>query len=289
MIRVVSWNMDGNSDTWEVLLGMGADLALLQDPGVPPESAARSIEIPSPPWGLPRRRRPPIVVRLSDRVRVEWFSPVAVADTTTGARSLQRTEIAVSDPLTLATARIAPLNSEPFIAVSMYGRWLRAHPTARASSRLHADASVHRILADLSVFTASRERSGHRVLASGDLNLVMGSSADIDRHGRSRTRTVWDRFQALGLEFVGPQHPHGRLSAETPTDVPAATRNVPTYYSRDGAASGVNVKTPLDARNQLDYVFASRGFHESIRTRALNEVDEWGPSDHCRVLIEVDE
>ena len=64
---------------------------------------------------------------------------------------------------------------------------------------------------------------------------------------------------------------------------------MPTSYSRDGAASGVDVKTPLDARNQLDYVFASHGFHESIRARALNGVEEWGPSDHCRILIEIDE
>ena len=39
--------------------------------------------------------------------------------------------------------------------------------------------------------------------------------------------------------------------------------------------------------NQLDYAFASRGFHERVSVRAMNEVDEWGPSDHCRVMIEV--
>ena len=41
------------------------------------------------------------------------------------------------------------------------------------------------------------------------------------------------------------------------------------------------------SNNQLDYVFASRGFHESITVRAMNGVDEWGTSDHCRLLIEV--
>lgn len=41
--------------------------------------------------------------------------------------------------------------------------------------------------------------------------------------------------------------------------------------------------------NQFDFAFASRGFHESIEVRALNEVDEWGSSDHCRLLIEIGE
>lgn len=36
-----------------------------------------------------------------------------------------------------------------------------------------------------------------------------------------------------------------------------------------------------------DHVFASRGFHENVRTRALNDVDVWGASDHCRLPIEV--
>ena len=41
------------------------------------------------------------------------------------------------------------------------------------------------------------------------------------------------------------------------------------------------------SNNQLDHVFASRGFHESVNVRAMNGVDEWGASDHCRLLIEV--
>ncbi|MCY3786999.1 MAG: hypothetical protein OXG47_09795 [bacterium] len=44
---------------------------------------------------------------------------------------------------------------------------------------------------------------------------------------------------------------------------------------------------PADALSQFDYVFASRGFHNEVTARALNTVEEWGPSDHCRLLIEV--
>ena len=61
--------------------------------------------------------------------------------------------------------------------------------------------------------------------------------------------------------------------------MPSDTRNVVTF------------RRPIEsleaADQQLDYVFASRGFHESVTVRALNSVEEWGASDHCRLLIEV--
>ena len=96
-----------------------------------------------------------------------------------------------------------------------------------------------------------------------------------------RDRTVFDRMAALGLEFVGPQSPAGRQAQPTPQGLPASTRNVATFYMPGNS--------PATAANQLDYVFASRGFHQSVRTRALNGVEEWGSSDHCRILIEVED
>ena len=54
---------------------------------------------------------------------------------------------------------------------------------------------------------------------------------------------------------------------------------MPTYYT--------TTQSPATAQNQMDYVFASRGFHESVEVRALNGVEEWGASDHCRLLINV--
>ena len=87
-------------------------------------------------------------------------------------------------------------------------------------------------------------------------------------------------FEALGLEFLGPQAPNGRQASVAPPDVPAETKNVPTFYPIG--------KSAADATVQLHYAFASRGFHEGVKVRALNEVDEWGSSDHCRLLIDVD-
>ena len=95
----------------------------------------------------------------------------------------------------------------------------------------------------------------------------------------ARDRTITDRMTALGLEFLGPQSPDGRQAASTPHGLPPDTGNVPTYHSTR--------QSPQTAQNQLDYAFASRGFHKNVTVRAMNAVDEWGASDHCRLLIEV--
>ena len=138
--------------------------------------------------------------------------------------------------------------------------------------------SAHRIISDLSVFIGHTDPRKHRILAAGDLNMFYGATGST-LSLPARDRTVWDRIQALGLEFLGPQAPHGRCAASPPVDVPSDTKNVPTYYS--------SKRSPETARDQLDYAFASRGFHDTVSVRAMNEIEEWGPSDHCRLMIEV--
>ena len=96
-----------------------------------------------------------------------------------------------------------------------------------------------------------------------------------------RERTVWSRMEALGRVCLGPRSPNGRQAAAPPLDVPADTGNVPTCYDKRS-------ECPATATRQLNYAFASRGFHETVTVRALNRVDEWGSSDHCRLLIKID-
>ena len=183
---------------------------------------------------------------------------------------------------TVAAARVVPENRPPdesIIVVSMYARWMMPHPIAASPWSVGAsDVSAHRIISDLSAFIGHLDPSKHRILAAGDLNMIYGVNAGslslVDRE-----RTVWARMEALGLEFIGPQLPNGRPANSPQPDVPADTKNVPTYHTTR--------QSPADANHQLDYAFASRGFHNDVRVRALNGVDEWGSSDHCRVLIEV--
>jgi hypothetical protein len=219
----------------------------------------------------------PIVVKLSDRVKVNWFKQVSPVGGTT------RDEIAVSGIGTIAAARIVPQDSQPFIAVSMYARWITPHPSAKNEFKVgFSDGSAHRIISDLSAFIGSMDPNTHRILVAGDLNMYYGMVDAVAGGFAVRERTVWDRMNAIGLEFLGPQFPNGRQAVPTPTPkcLPPDTKNVPTY-----CPSG----TPREkAADQLDYVFASRGFHKGINVQALNDVECWGASDHCRLLIDVD-
>ena len=281
MVRLVSWNIAKREKPWRELNEMAhrddVDVALLQEAGNPPGDLANTIQFVSDVFWDPHLfDRWPLVVALSDRVKVESFRQVPPnCDLEEGA-------IGVSGIGTIAAAKVTPLDrpKEAFVAVSMYARWMKPHPSTGSSWRTGAsDVSAHRILSDLSALIGHEDPSHHRILAAGDLNMFYGAT------GRTlslpeRERTVWNRFEALGLEFLGPRAPNGRQANAMSADVPQDTRNVPTFC-RPG-------KSAAEARDQLDYAFASRGFHKRVMVRALNEVEEWGSSDHCRLLIEVD-
>jgi hypothetical protein len=61
--------------------------------------------------------------------------------------------------------------------------------------------------------------------------------------------------------------------------LPVGSLNVPTFHS--------NSQTPATASRQLDFVFASDSIADRVMVKALNGIEEWGPSDHCRILINV--
>lgn len=138
-------------------------------------------------------------------------------------------EIGASGIGTMAAARVTPSGRphEALVAVSMYARWMRAHPSAGKGPGFHADLSAHCILSDLSTFIDYADLSRHRILAAGDLNLIYTTTA----HGPyfRRERAVWYRFEALGLEFLGPQAPNGRQPAAPQPGTSADTKNVLTY------------------------------------------------------------
>ena len=162
----------------------------------------------------------------------------------------------------------------------MYARWIRPHPTANSNWFVgYADGSAHQIISDLSAFIGSLDPGTHRILAAGDLNTIYGATEDNRLAMPARDQTIWDRMDALGMEFLGPLHPDGRLADPAPQGLQPGTKNVPTFHTAR--------QSPETAQNQLDYVFASRGFHTEISVRAINAVVDWGASDHCRLAIEI--
>lgn len=277
-IRIVSWNIDKRDKPWRELDEMAqrgeADVALLQEAGNPPGDLIHlAPHVDDIHWSRDLFDRWPLVVQLSDRVKIERFRQVPPIS------ELGESDIGASGIGTMAVARVTPSKrpGEAFLAVSMYARWMRSHPSTGPQPRIHCDGSAQRILSDLSAFIDHADPRRHRILAAGDLNLCYTTTAHTPLF--SREWSVWQRFDALGLELLGPQLPDGRPSATPQPGVSSDTRNVPTYRSRGQSAE--------EANRQLDYAFASRGFHERVSVRALNGIDEWGSSDHCRLLIEV--
>ena len=271
-IRIISWNIGKRHESWRHLDKLEADVGLLQEAGALPKGIKTSPFLE--PANLPYDRWP-LVVQLSERVKIDWFKPISLLDKATDG------EIAISDPSTIAIARVSPDKGEPFIVASLYARWIKPHLSTKSSWGVgYSDASAHRAISDLSNLIGHVNPSKHRLLVAGDFNMIYGATENNKLALPERDQTVVDRFKALGLEFLGPQYPAGRQAEPTPQGLPPKTGNLPTYYT-------TRQKIPARAQNQLDYVFASCGFHEQIKVRALNAVEEWGSSDHCRLLIEV--
>ena len=297
MTKIVCWNIKRSDAAYPALQEMDADIALLQEVG--PGAAEGMASVLGghehwekyPEWN--KHNGWPAVVKLSDRVEVKWFRPVSLM-----TREEEDDQIAVSDLPTLAAAQVTPLpDGEPFIVVSMYARGYWPHPLAREKTPIRkpgtgvicefADASAHRIISDLSGFIAHTNPANHRIIAAGDLNTIRGATEESALETPIRAKTIFDRMNAVGMEFVGPRAGEGGREANPPTnDGPPDTRNVPTYLSHPQKSAFA--ERDILSGNQLDYVFASRGLDEAARVYALNKTaEDWGPSDHCRIVIEV--
>lgn len=250
---------------------MDIDLALLQETCRPPADVADRIEIDPArlaghggrvPW-------PTAIAKVSDRIQVEWLETQPVGLSVLG-------DIAVSSPGTLTVARVTPPSGQPFIAASIYGEW--ENPFSLTGSRfIYADASAHRLVSDLAVFVGRQH--GHRILAAGDLNICRGHGEYGSEYWAARYGTVFARMEAMGIPCIGPEFPNGRQADPWPDELPRDSRNVPTFHS--------NQQRPETAMRQLDYVFASTEFANCLSVRANNEPEDWGPSDHCRIFIDL--
>ena len=274
-VKIVSWNIARRAECWQHLIRSGADVALLQEATEPPAEFADRIDVDPAPWRTaggdcdPPRAWRAAVVRLSKRVQVEWIDAKSFDDAGSG-------ELAVSRLGTLAAARVTTPGGGSFVCVSMYSPWTRPHASTK-SGWIVSDASAHRIVSDLSALIG--RQFGHRIVAAGDLNILRGYGDFGSAYWARRYETVFTRMKALGLPFVGPHAPNGRQADPWPDELPRQSENVPTYHTAR--------QTPRTATRQLDFVFASKGFADSLTVRALNGPEQWGPSDHCCLEIEI--
>ena len=180
MVKIVCWNINRSADACSELRKMDADIALLQEVGKGASQRMADILGEAETWDWDW----PAVVRLSDRVKVDVFKPVAP-----DSGGITRNTIAVGDPRTLAGARVAPVRGSTragrsFVVFSLYARWLDTHPeayhsTTRKGGRsfgIYSDGSAHRAISDLSAFIGHTNPSAHRMLVAGDLNTIYGAT-----------------------------------------------------------------------------------------------------------------
>ena len=270
-VNIVSWNMAHKQESWRYLLDMDMDIALLQEVCRPPDDVAARLGVDPAPWS-PRGQNRRVAWRtaiavLSDRVTVEWLAAEPIGREGGG-------ELAVSSLGTLTAARVMPRSGKPFVAVSIYAEL--ESPFRNDGSWIYSDASAHRLVSDLAGLVGRQH--GHRIVAAGDLNLIRGYSADGSPYWAARYATVFERMEAMGLPCMGPQFPNGRQTDPWPEALPRDSLNVPTWR--------LPGRPPALADRQLDYVFASHGIADALSVRALNEPEEWGPSDHCCIAME---
>lgn len=150
------------------------------------------------------------MVRLSDNVRVQWYPPKAIMEAETDSFS-------VSCPGTIAAAVVENDSVDPITILSLYGLWEWPHSSVKGDW-IYADASVHRLISDLSAFIGTQR--GHRIVAAGDLNILHGYGEYGSTYWKSRYDTVFERFSAIGLRYVGPMSPSGRIADPWPDELP---------------------------------------------------------------------
>ena len=264
MVKIISWNIARRHAAWRCLPGSDADIALLQEAGLPPDDVAARIEVDPVPYLDENGHRisRSAIAKLSDRARVEWLTPAPLNQPDAG-------DFVVSHTNSVSAAIVTPPKGEPFTVISFTAEYESPHD----SSWNVTDASLHRVISDLSLFIGSQR--GHRIVAAGDLSVYHGYGEDSYGYWKGRYDTVFDRMAAIGMPFVGPQYPNGRQTAPWPEWLPPDSLNVPTYRH-----SSVT-------EHQLDFVFASESMADSVRVSALNDPADWGPSDHCRIEIVV--
>ena len=99
--------------------------------------------------------------------------------------------------------------------------------------------------------------------------------------GRDRVMAV-KTLQIVGYGELAYMNGGGNISAD-----PAAPQKWQKVLEFTRTIDVEHWRTRVQQRLKMDFVFASTELSERVRVSALNAPDQWGPSDHCRVEINV--
>ncbi|MDE2847655.1 MAG: hypothetical protein OXO51_13160 [Gemmatimonadota bacterium] len=250
-MKLICWNIGHRKAAWRSLPDLDVDVVLLQEGYKPPKDVTDRIEVDPAPYYKNDPQCP-------DR-RGKAISRCAIVKVSDKVKVEFLEDVKSSHPGCLSAAVVTPLVGKyqgwPIHVVSFCPQYEAYHPSSGLKGDDLVDPSIHRIISDISLLIG--RKNSFRMIAAGDTTVMYGD--EVSDYWKTRNQAVFDRMSSIGLPMIGPEGP--------------------TYYYPG--------QTPTTATRQLDYVFASRSMRNSIRTTALNKPEEWGPSDHCRILIEV--
>ena len=270
-MKIVCWNMAHSRKAWDALVRMDdVDLALLQEASRVPEDLRHRIDVDDKLWDdhrlWPGREEaalgyPSVVARLSDQVSTGFVPTRPMADAFSH-------DSYTSEWGTLGAAIVSLTDDDESLIVVSMAPYSNAFTRESGSpSRREPIGSLHRLISDLSRLVGRQSR----VIAAGDWVIPPGWSTYPTPIWNEREalhyQTAFDRMRALGFRKINPT---GRYSDRG---------SVVTFQSM--------VETPAQASVQADYVFATENIADRVSARALNSPDDWGPSDHCRIVIDL--
>jgi exonuclease III len=282
VLRMWSWNLGGafrlRQDVIDATAAADVDLILAQEvrPSVATAGGWTTIPDAAVTWGMTQGRR------YQSAILHRGTLNIAPEPETVPLTDFRWDKFCLSTPGTCAAATLRPDTAEPIILISVYCPWDGpASAWQRGSGLLVSEANAHRVVSDISMLAAVMDHpDSHRIIIAGDWNILYGYGELGSTYWAKRYSSVFARMEALGFTFCGPQAPAGGRQADPwPDELPAGSRCVPTFYH--------SRSTPAAATRQMDFVFASESLARQVRVEALNDPASWGPSDHCRILIEI--
>ena len=208
-MRFVAWNIGHRSQSWYEVMETGADVALLQEACQPPRDIRDHLGLEEHGWttdgvGYVRWWRAAVVPLKRGLIERNQFYPIRerrLSEANVG-------EFGVSRLGTISAADVITNAGETVTLVSIYG--LQEKPRVPvAGCTVYSDAHVHRLISDLSWFVT--RKGNHKVIVAADLNLLTGQGNVGKEYWSARSRTIFDRMEALGLPFAGPDTESARV------------------------------------------------------------------------------
>ena len=139
-------------------------------------------------------------------------------------------------------------------------------------------AMAHRAISNLSAYIGHKDPATHQILVAGDFNLIHEATEQ-----NPLALPEWDKGVFALCNRSGSSSWDCNIRTEGwPLRHKGAFGRTRRTFRR------TTPHTSNQARQQTSSTtYLCRGFHRNVRTHGLNEPEQWGPSDHCRIVIEV--